>query len=102
MLWIRYALLRLRPFKTLDDIYAEYLESPGTKAYSVTEARQLFAGFSTVRTSVRLSPGDTLDGASGQRHTGAGIELARRVWPRAVIKRFFGGLGLFLLVEAVK
>ncbi|MEP7245911.1 MAG: class I SAM-dependent methyltransferase, partial [Gammaproteobacteria bacterium] len=35
MLWMRYALLRLRPWTSLAHIYSRYLESPGTKAYSV-------------------------------------------------------------------
>ena len=44
MLWIRYALLRLRPWMTLTEVYARYLESPGTKAYSPAQARDMFAG----------------------------------------------------------
>ena len=48
MLWVRYALLRLRPWITLREIYARYLESPGTKAYSLAEARQLFSEFRDV------------------------------------------------------
>ena len=42
MLWIRYALMKLKPFTSLKEIYATYLESPGTKAYSVAEAKLLF------------------------------------------------------------
>jgi ubiquinone/menaquinone biosynthesis C-methylase UbiE len=41
MLWARYALLRLRPLTSLADIYAKFLESPGTKAYTVAEAKKL-------------------------------------------------------------
>ena len=41
MLWARYGLLRMRPQTPLDEIYARYLESPGTKAYTVDEARAL-------------------------------------------------------------
>jgi ubiquinone/menaquinone biosynthesis C-methylase UbiE len=48
MLWVLYALLRLRPWITLTEIYSKYLESPGTKAYSVGEARQLFSDFRDV------------------------------------------------------
>lgn len=46
MLWVRYALLGLRPWLTLNQVYARYLESPSTKAYLVAEARQLFSSFS--------------------------------------------------------
>jgi ubiquinone/menaquinone biosynthesis C-methylase UbiE len=102
MLWLRYGLLRGSPFTSLQSIYSRYLESPGTKAYTNREARRLFNGFSRVTISTQLSAGDTLDGASGQRHSGATLELARRIWPRPLIKRFLRGFGLFLLVDAVK
>ena len=102
MLWLRYGLLRGRPLMSLRRIYSQYLESPGTKAYSMAEARALFDGFSSVATSIQLSPGDTLEGASGQRHQGIAIKLARQIWPRSFIKEALRGHGLFLLVEAVK
>jgi len=102
MLWIRYALLGLRPWLSLSDIYARYLESPGTKAYSVAGARQLFAAFSEVKIHTVLTHGDLLESMAGQRHQGALLSLARKIWPRAFFKRFFPGLGLFMLIEARK
>ena len=44
MLWCRYALLAGRPWRSLNSIFANHMESPGTKAYSVAEARDLFSG----------------------------------------------------------
>jgi SAM-dependent methyltransferase len=102
MLWIRYALLRGRPFRSLDSVYSEHLESPGTKAYSRAQARALFAQFATVRLDIRLSNGDLLEGAAGQRHRGPLLAAARRLWPRSLIRRFAPNWGLFLLIEAVK
>jgi ubiquinone/menaquinone biosynthesis C-methylase UbiE len=102
LLWTRYALLAGRPRRSLDEIYAAHLESPGTKAYTPAEARALFAGFRSVRTDVKLSNGDLLEGAAGQRHEGAALGLARRVWPRALVRRSLGDRGLFLLVSATK
>jgi ubiquinone/menaquinone biosynthesis C-methylase UbiE len=102
LLWIRYALLAGRPGTSLDEIYARYLESPGTKAYSEAAARQLFARFSAVRTSIELSNGDLLEGEAGQRHQGAALRLARRIWPRGLIRRYGKRYGLFLLIEAIK
>lgn len=102
LLWLRYGLLRGRPFVSLHSIYSDFLESPGTKAYTRAEARKLFAKFANVKTSVRLSPGDLMEGAAGQRHAGAALSLARQVWPRAIIRKFFEDRGLFLLIEAVK
>jgi ubiquinone/menaquinone biosynthesis C-methylase UbiE len=100
LLWLRYALLAGRPLRTLDDIYWHHLESPGTKAYSVGEARQMFSRFSDVRCRVQLAFGDLLLGEAGQRHHGPLLSLARKVWPRWLIRRFFSAHGLFLLIEA--
>jgi ubiquinone/menaquinone biosynthesis C-methylase UbiE len=102
MLWARYALARLRPWLTLSHVYSRYLESPGTKAYSVPEAKRMFARFSSVRTQVVLTHGDLLESAAGQRHRGMLLTLARRLWPRALLRRLAPGQGLFMLIEATK
>jgi len=102
MLWLRYALLRLRPWLTLTEVYARYLESPGTKAYSVAEARRLFATFSSVSTRTALTHADLLESAAGQRHGGGWLSLARALWPRVLLRRCASSHGLFLLVRAVK
>ena len=102
MLWIRYGLLKGRPFKSLHDIYFNHLESPGTKAYSVEEAKKMFARFSKVDIKVQLSFGDLLEGAVGQRHRGILLSVAKRVWPRKLLKALFKNHGLMLLIEAHK
>lgn len=100
MLWVRYALFTFRPWLSLNRIYSEYLESPGTKAYTVTEARGLFSRFSDVKIGTRLCPGDLIEAETGQRHGGPMLSLARRVWPRAFIRKVLPGIGLVMLVEA--
>ena len=102
MLWTRYALLAGRPLRSLDEIYAQHLESPGTKAYSVRGAHELFARFSRVRVGVQLNHGDLLEGSAGQRHQGALLSAARRLWPRAALRRLCPNLGLYLMIEATK
>jgi ubiquinone/menaquinone biosynthesis C-methylase UbiE len=102
MLWIRYALIRLRPWMTLQDVYASYLESPGTKAYSLGEAKRMFAAFSCVRIRTSLTHADLLESAAGQRHGGALLSLARAIWPRRLLRRYAGSQGLFMLITAVK
>jgi len=94
--------LRLRPWLTLRQIYARYLESPGTKAYSLREAERLFAAFSTVHIRVHLTHADLLESAAGQGHGGAVLSMARAIWPRSLLRRFAGSQGLFLLIQAVK
>ena len=102
MLWLRYGLMRLRPFTPLSEIYSCYLESPGTKAYTVEEARSMFASFSRVDIRTVLTHSDLLESAAGQRHRGAALSVARKLWPRALLRRFAAGNGLFILITAVK
>jgi ubiquinone/menaquinone biosynthesis C-methylase UbiE len=102
MLWIRYALLGMRPWFSLAEIYSRYLESPGTKAYSVAEARNLFSAFTRVEIRTVLTHGDLLESSAGQRHEGPLLFAARKIWPRSLLKRAFPGLGLFMLIRADK
>jgi len=100
MLWLRYALLVGRPWCPLRELYARHLESPGTKAYTPGEARAMFSSFDAVHLRSELSPGDLLLGAVGQRHRGRLLHAARRLYPRAVVRRLFASWGLHLLIEA--
>jgi SAM-dependent methyltransferase len=102
LLWIRYALLKGRLDRSLADIYSEHLESPGTKAFTVGEARRLFSGFATVRATSLLSFGDLLEGRAGQRHGRTFLAIARTLWPRWLIRRLLPTHGLDLLIDAVK
>lgn len=102
MLWVRYGLLAGRPGRTLADIYAKYLESPGTKAYTVDDARSLFARFSTVEIETVLTHGDLLTSAAGQRHRGSLLIVARALWPRSLIRALLPHQGLFMLIKATK
>ena len=102
MLWLGYAILRMQPFTSLKTLYAHYLNSPGTKAYSVSEARQLFAAFSDARIKTVLTHGDLLSSDAGQRHQGMSLNLARKIWLRRLIRRLVSNTGLFMLIEARK
>jgi len=82
---------------SLTEVYARYLESPGTKAYSVREARALFADFREVHIATVLTHGDLLESDAGQRHRGALLTLARKVW-----RGLMPNAGLFMLIEARK
>jgi len=102
MLWLRYALGRGRPFTSLRTIYARYLESPGTKAYSISEGAALFGQFTEVRVHTQLTHGDLLTSQAGQRHGGLVIQIMRVVWPRWFFRRFCKQSGLFMLIHATK
>jgi Methylase involved in ubiquinone/menaquinone biosynthesis len=102
MLWLRYGLLAVKPARSLNYIYSHYLESPGTKAYTVKEAQQLFKQFSKVEIDTLLGHGDLLTSKAGQRHEGALLNIARKVFPRFFIRTFLPKHGLFMLVKLVK
>jgi SAM-dependent methyltransferase len=102
LLWLRYALLAGRPGRSLSDIYAHHLESPGTQAFTVPEATALTSRFAQVNITVRLAFGDLLEGEVGQQHQGVPLAILKQLWPRWLIKRLMPGHGLCLLIEAVK
>lgn len=102
MLWARYALASGKPWTSLSRIYSDHLESPGTKAYSIEEARRLFRGFTSVSIETVLTHGDLLSSGAGQRHAGRLLDLARRLWPRGLIRTLLPDHGLFMLIIAVK
>lgn len=83
-------------------IYSQYLESPGTKAYSITEGRELFKVFRSVEVKTVLTHGDLLISSAGQRHQGLLLSIARMIWPRWMIRTFFPQYGLFMLITATK
>lgn len=102
MLWMRYGLLTGKPFRTLKYIYHHYLESPGTKAYSYKEAKELFKQFNTVYIKSLMSHGDLLTSEAGQRHRGFALNLARKIWPRWFFRKFLPKYGLCLLISFKK
>lgn len=104
ILWLRYGLLSFRPLRSLDDIFANHLESPGTKAYSFKEARELTKNFSDVNFQVQVSHADTFEGEVGQRHQGFLLKIAKNFYPKKLV-RFIGKyipIGLFFLITIKK
>lgn len=92
MLWMRYGLPK---FRGLTSTYSEYMESPGTQAFSRAQASKMFPGASI---TTALSSGDLLIEGTGQRHKGRILDLVRRIWPRSLIS-CFPRFGLFILIE---
>lgn len=78
-------------------------ETPyGTKAYTIAEARKMFSAFEHVKIRIVLTHGDLLESAAGQRHQGALLSAARRIWPRSLLRKWAAGHGLFMLIDAVR
>ena len=101
MLWLRYGLFK---FKSLESVYSNHLESPGTKCYSLEEARGMTAKFANVDLKVQISFGDLLEGEVGVRHRGFLLFLAKLIYPRRLVKWLskFLPFGLYLLINLKK
>jgi ubiquinone/menaquinone biosynthesis C-methylase UbiE len=57
-LWLRYALGRAQPWRSLTSVIAENMESPGTKAYTQSELEYLLRPFQDVRFTRFVTPYD--------------------------------------------
>jgi len=102
LLWLRYGLLAGRLRTPAAEIYSRHLESDGTRAFTTERARPMFSAFSSVEIRTQLSFGDLLQGEAGRRHASRALRVAKRWWPRPLIRRLLPNRGLALLVEATK
>jgi ubiquinone/menaquinone biosynthesis C-methylase UbiE len=57
-LWVRYALLSGKPWRTFSDVLWHHCESLGTKAYTAGEVKNLYKAFSEVSTRKVVTPHD--------------------------------------------
>lgn len=102
LLWLRYGLLALRPWRSLRYVYMHYLESPGTKAYTTAETFEMFRCFSEAKTEILLNHSDLVLGEVGQQHRGFWLDLAKKFLPRNLIRRYFKNHGLYIVITARK
>jgi len=87
--YIRYGLMGLHPFASLSELIATHVESPGTRAYTVSEVRHLFHGFA----EVDIRPVATAYDA----------RFGRRLFAPPRMRRFVPArFGWFLLIHARK
>ncbi len=82
--WVKYALLKGRPWRTFADVLWHHFESVGTKAYELRELRELFPGFQKLDMHVEITPYDL-------QH-----------WPRWLALWFPRHWGSFILIRARK
>lgn len=102
MLRVRYGLLVGRPFVSQKQAIFEWLESPGTKAYTLEEAKALAAsaGFQQVSVTSRLCAGDFLNILPSTRYRGWPYRMVWRLYPRWLVALLGDRFGLNLLVRA--
>lgn len=104
MLYVRCGLARGKFNLTMKEAIFADLESPGTKAYSIDEARSLLldAGFDKVTAFAKLGPGDLLTIKPSEKYSAPVYKLIWRVYPRWLVRLIGDRFGLGLLIEAKK
>jgi ubiquinone/menaquinone biosynthesis C-methylase UbiE len=98
MLWLRYGIFH----KSMRNTVYQYLESPGTKTYTHTDARTLMNGFENLKLSQVFSPGDLLLNQPSARFQSGFYRLVWKFFPRTLVRKFGGRWGLFLLISGKK
>jgi ubiquinone/menaquinone biosynthesis C-methylase UbiE len=102
MLWIIHCLLKGRPWRSPRWAIYHYLESPGTKAYTVKEARKLFASFAAIRIRPQLGFGDLLLMRPSKKYQNWPAKLIWFLYPRWLVRLTGNRFGTGLLIEARK
>jgi SAM-dependent methyltransferase len=87
--WLLHALLKGRPWRTFSDVIRCHIESDGTKAYSIREAKELFGGLADLIVTPVVTPYD--------------VRLTRSTFlPRPVQSLIPKRFGWFLVVQGTK
>ncbi|MEW5945636.1 MAG: class I SAM-dependent methyltransferase [bacterium] len=104
MLWLRYALFTGRITLSQREVALRNLESPGTKMYTIDEAKALLnkSGFVGMHFLSKLSPGDTLSIKPSNKFQGFAYKVIWKIYPRWLVRLLGDRLGLYLLIEAKK
>jgi len=98
--WAIQCLARLRPWKSPRWAIFNHLESPGTKAYTESETRQLFTDFETVTMRTAFLPGDTLSMRRSEKYSGSLSKLVFGLYPRPLVRALGPRFGFARLIEA--
>jgi ubiquinone/menaquinone biosynthesis C-methylase UbiE len=104
LLWLRYCLLRGRPFITPSQAVFEHLESPGTKAYTTAEMRRMLheVGFVDAIVWPKLSFGDLLLQKRSKKYASRLYAAIWRLYPRWLIRCLGNRYGNALMIIAKK
>ena len=104
MLWTRHHLMKGKFWKSARRAIFDYLESPGTKAYTVHEAREMMTkiGFKNLDIRTKLCPGDLLTIKPSKRYEAALYKVIWKFYPRWLVRALGDRFGLNLLIEGNK
>lgn len=104
LLYLQHALARGNFKATMKDVIFDQLESPGTKAYTTSEAKSLLTaiGFSNVNICTKLGPGDLLTIKPSEKYQSSIYKVVWRVYPRFLVRLLGERYGLYLLITATR
>ena len=104
MLWIHALLRQKKLYRGGKQAIFENLESPGTKAYSVSEAEVLLSGigFQNIHLETKLSAGDLLTIEPSKKYKSRLDRWLWKFYPRWLVKSLGDRFGLELLITAKK
>jgi ubiquinone/menaquinone biosynthesis C-methylase UbiE len=102
LVWAAHCLLHLRPWRGRRWAICRYLESPGTKAYSIPEAKELFSSFTAATFRTQLGHGDLLLMRPNARYRKWYHRLVWKLYPRWAVRLTGSRFGTGLLIEAIK
>jgi len=104
LLWARWCLLTLRPWRSVRWAASRYLESPGTKVLRDRDWLAMLAacGFTDIRHRRQLSFGDLLVSGfkASEKYRSRVYSVARWLYPRWLVRLTGNRFGLYLLIEA--
>lgn len=101
-LWGLHCAAKGKPWVTPRQAIYDHLESPGTKAYTDGEARELMSAFRNVTIGAALLGGDLLAMRASEKYDRPLFKAIWRLYPRRLVTRFGRRLGLGMLIEATK
>lgn len=104
LLYLQHGLARGNFMTTMKDVIFDHLESPGTKAYTTSEAKSFLSeiGFSNVNLYTKLGPGDLLTIKPSEKYQSSVYKIVWRVYPRFLVRLLGERFGLHLLITATK
>jgi ubiquinone/menaquinone biosynthesis C-methylase UbiE len=104
MLWTDSLFRKKKLYRSPREAMFENLESPGTKAYTISEARVLLdgIGFQNIHLETRLSAGDLLEIQPSKKYQSRLARLLWKFYPRWLVRAFGDRFGLELLITAKK
>jgi ubiquinone/menaquinone biosynthesis C-methylase UbiE len=104
LLYLQYGLARGKFKATTKEVLLNHLESPGTKAYTLPEAKEFLTkiGFSNVSLGTKLGPGDLLTIKPSEKYSSLIYKIIWQVYPRWLVRLLGERYGLYLLITAIK